>query len=1303
MNPSKIMESNSEKPHGFENDELHEKTSIKYCETKTYTTLDKNNKNICSINNLPIDENKESGNEIFLNRSKSRYFQKLVKKINKRGISFNRRQLNIIIKFILFFIGNMINVFSVFLYMIETYFENFRNEISSRVLSNTKFIEICLSFYFIFEYFLSFTQIKRGGIWRKIFSWESFIDLLTIFPTIIIFFLKIERINFLKVFRIFRVFRILRLYKTLKLLKLESDKNDESEQDHHLKFNPLKVQFFTILIVNGCVFFIAAGLVLAVQELVDNAWSKKDMNFFDAIYFIIVTYTTLGYGDILPLHIISRFLILIGLFVLIVIVSDQFTKMAGLLHVWGSSLERFDKSDHLIVIANKYINLEIFLKEIRERESSVDILILSKDMKHLPITNYPFDKVELMTVLNYDLETLDRANTKNAKAIFIFCFKSVSDCDQEEKINDFLTLKLNRYFNKVPVYLETLYSEGSFSSVIRNSGQKNSSQLISTIPIMRIKSLIISKASYNQGFPTFIQNLMFTNKELTEQSYNFSTLISAYMRGSKNKIYIKKLPKFFNKKMFFDACHMMYFKSINNYFTEINSLDTAYCPIIFLGVLDSSKKYVYNKEEILIFPSRKYIKIDYMDGIFMCNNENELDKVLNSFNLLNDEILNTIRDPKIIKEINILRDLNSRNINVLNRMKNKNLDLNSESSEVVEDLDEEENEMSEEEEEEDVESQDEDKNGIDLKNSSNDNEDDFKLHKKSSFNKNLLSLRKKELLTLNHQRKNSEFDENFDSPKNENRGLINPDLINVGNPVKKPSIEKKLIKVRNTPSVDFKIEINSQTNKNDVYKDITNQNMKLIQQVEETEEFNFLKAFDYLASKRYGILNSLDEDKDLKRIDPGKFVEDRIFNLDKRSVSKFNHIVIIGVQDGMKKLINLFSNHFPSTDICIISNGQTYEENILKLLKIFPSLNYLKGNSGDPQHLLNARIEKCLFCVFLTETIHSISEEDMGKILSYRTIEYFFNTQMILEVWNRRSLRFLGYQPLHKNLDLIYHDFLHPTYMAGRIVLVSELDKIIADKYYDPHVFDVWMSILTLGFASSRTNMGYQTLIKNNQDFPVMLTIDIPQQYVGLEYHNLINDLLLLDNPAICVGLYITNPLEYLTRNSFGRVRKKTRKYTALKITTSYKRKMMNKIILDKVEQSYKNNMNIIRDISYNDQVILDYVDVNKNHLPMFLTNPAPGFVIGENCKCLVFYFYNHNKSMKKMAEFNFKNESNSSHKQFKQSTTIKAEQDKTRLNQSQQVFFSYLDDLKNKARKKYDEWLKKIELDKQSNYYGNN
>ncbi len=155
-------------------------------------------------------------------------------------------------------------------------------------------LEIITVTLFIIEYVIRYWVAEKKL--KYIFSLMSFIDLLAIFPSIFAY----GDFRFLRVLRVFRIFRFVRFF-----------------EHHKFFFGEIKrthLQIAKIAFVITAIIFVDAGLIYNIEG---SANPEAFSSFFDAVYFSLVTITTVGYGDITPVTFYGKlstlFIIILGI------------------------------------------------------------------------------------------------------------------------------------------------------------------------------------------------------------------------------------------------------------------------------------------------------------------------------------------------------------------------------------------------------------------------------------------------------------------------------------------------------------------------------------------------------------------------------------------------------------------------------------------------------------------------------------------------------------------------------------------------------------------------------------------------------------------------------------------------------------------------------------------------------------------------------------------------------------------------------------------------------------------------------
>lgn len=141
---------------------------------------------------------------------------------------------------------------------------------------------------------------------KFIFSLFSLIDLIAILPL----FLGIFDLRFIRIFRWFRVLRLIR-FLDLEILIFRIQTEDG------IALAKIFLTLFSLV-------FVYSGLIYQIENA---AYGGKINNFFDALYFSIVTMTTVGYGDVTPLSQNGKIVTLIMIITGVLLIPWQLSEL----------------------------------------------------------------------------------------------------------------------------------------------------------------------------------------------------------------------------------------------------------------------------------------------------------------------------------------------------------------------------------------------------------------------------------------------------------------------------------------------------------------------------------------------------------------------------------------------------------------------------------------------------------------------------------------------------------------------------------------------------------------------------------------------------------------------------------------------------------------------------------------------------------------------------------------------------------------------------------------------------------------
>lgn len=436
---------------------------------------------------------------------------------------------------------------------------------------------------FVFSFYLYPTLIH-------LLRMETFIDILSIIPVYLAFVFNLESttINFL---RCLRALKILTFIKTFKPIR---------------SMNGVKRQVLTLVLTLAIMIFLSAGVVQLMENNVHQyyincqfiteltnwqpscspltpqygdescdceanscfpAYNWNSINiasghptgvycsaltFYNAIYYMIVTVATVGYGDIHPSNIFSRTVVIFFIITSLVIIPRSVNELQVLLSLrspYRTLYQPVAGENHVIICGhvNNRAKLEFFFGEFfhRDRISNSGLeyhaVILSpcepsEDVRSLLQSNNLDSKVTYVMGSALSVEDLKRVRADTACCMFFLCNTELTEglMGEEDAATVIRALSVSNFNPTLECLVQVLRPE---ERVILKG-----SDIDVILCLDEFKTALQARNAVCPGFSTFIENIFHSLESIPEiTGKQVSPWYKEYLRGASMELYLLKL------------------------------------------------------------------------------------------------------------------------------------------------------------------------------------------------------------------------------------------------------------------------------------------------------------------------------------------------------------------------------------------------------------------------------------------------------------------------------------------------------------------------------------------------------------------------------------------------------------------------------------------------------------------------------------------------------------------------------------------------------------------------------------------
>jgi len=332
-----------------------------------------------------------------------------------------------------------------------------------------------------------------------------------------------------------------------------------------------------------------------------------------ALYYVIVTVSTVGYGDLAPTTYVGRVLAIITIFGGISFLVMAIQRVAQVMGLQSSGRGSFDSGvryRHIIVSGCPNSSMcEDFISELFHPDHAEDAEDLHCVFLFQPGTSVMAEvqnfvrqkenidkspKIHLMQGSMLDGNDMMRVSALKANCFFILPNTQAANPTQEDTENIIRMMALKRFVPDVRTILMLLQSDSqAILNQTASGGDSALSKNVTCVAMDQFKMEIIGKSCEVTGFETFICNLCKSIEDENEGEDSDKPLWQQdYERGVGNELYEIELSKLYSDRKA-NFCEVV-----------IDVLEQTHCTVYLIGLVEVDS--VHNTKKVLVNPGPRY-------------------------------------------------------------------------------------------------------------------------------------------------------------------------------------------------------------------------------------------------------------------------------------------------------------------------------------------------------------------------------------------------------------------------------------------------------------------------------------------------------------------------------------------------------------------------------------------------------------------------------------------------------------------------------------------------------------------------
>nr|QVD39223.1 Ca-activated K channel slowpoke [Schistocerca gregaria] len=412
----------------------------------------------------------------------------------------------------------------------------------------TQQIDLAFNIFFMVYFFIRFIAAS-DKLWFML-EMYSFVDYFTIPPSFVSIYLDRTWIG-LRFLRALRLMTVPDILQYLNILKTSSS-----------------IRLAQLVSIFISVWLTAAGIIHLLENSGDPLDFKNPnhLSYWTCVYFLIVTMSTVGYGDVYCQTVLGRtflvFFLLVGLAIFASSIPE-IIELVGTRSKYGGEYKREHGKRHIVVCGHiTYESVSHFLKDfLHEDREDVDVEVVflhrkPPDLELEGLFKRHFTTVEFFQGSIMNPIDLQRVKVHEADACLVLANKYCQDPDAEDAANIMRVISIKNYSDDIRVIIQLMqYHNKAYLLNIPSWDWKQGDDVIC---LAELKLGFIAQSCLAPGFSTMMANLFAMRSFKT--SPDTQAWQNDYLQGTGCEMYTETLSPSFTGMTFPQASELCFTK-----------------------------------------------------------------------------------------------------------------------------------------------------------------------------------------------------------------------------------------------------------------------------------------------------------------------------------------------------------------------------------------------------------------------------------------------------------------------------------------------------------------------------------------------------------------------------------------------------------------------------------------------------------------------------------------------------------------------------------------------------------------------